>query len=179
MTVGTDSDSTQPRASSPTTRRSTWRSTGSREPTTHDTDAMPIGYNVRAPPAHNALFAECIAELALALPAPRHCGCAQPRARRIEVARPTARGRADAAVGRPPRDVPRPRTQIRACRVSATPRCSRDPFIKCFAQLSRAEHKTVCMRSISFHLLVVSSYNFIFSSDVPRLGNEFWGEWGA
>ena len=66
MTVDTDSDSTQPRASSPTTRRSTWRLTGSREPTTHDTDAMPIGYNVRAPPAHNALFAECIAELALA-----------------------------------------------------------------------------------------------------------------
>ena len=90
------------------------------------------------------------------LSAPRHYGCAQPRTRRIKVARPTARGRADAVVGRAPRDVPRPRTQIRACRVSATPRCSRDPFIKCFAQPSRAEHKTVCgeMRSISLYLLV-------------------------
>ena len=47
MTVGTESDPTQPRASSPTTRRSTWPLAGLRELTTHDTDAMPIGYNVR------------------------------------------------------------------------------------------------------------------------------------
>ena len=66
MTVGTGSDSTQPRASSPTTRRSTWPWIGSKEPTTHATDAMPTEYNVRLARAHGPLCRACVAELAFA-----------------------------------------------------------------------------------------------------------------